>query len=78
MPLNKQSAVKKRSVIMRGHKTSLSLEDAFWDEIGKLAAKNGITVGEYLYKLFIAKPEGQGLSSAARCAVLREAQRASR
>ncbi|MEK9553091.1 MAG: ribbon-helix-helix domain-containing protein, partial [Alphaproteobacteria bacterium] len=29
--------MKKRSVSIRGHRTSLSLEDGFWDELAAIA-----------------------------------------
>jgi predicted DNA-binding ribbon-helix-helix protein len=35
----KESAVVKRSVVIDGHKTSVSLEDAFWSAIKDIAAR---------------------------------------
>jgi len=31
----------KRSIMIAGHRTSISLEDAFWDALSELAAKDG-------------------------------------
>ena len=38
------SAMKKRSVTIRGHRTSVSLESAFWDALKETAAQDGRTV----------------------------------
>ncbi len=34
-----QSAVLKRSIAVAGHKTSVSLEDAFWNGLKEIAAE---------------------------------------
>ncbi len=34
----------KRSIVIAGHRTSVSLEDAFWDALGELAAKDGRSI----------------------------------
>lgn len=67
------SAVKKRSVNIDGRKTSLSLEDDFWDQMLILVEKSKMTIGDYLLKLSKSKPSGQSLSSAVRCVILKEA-----
>lgn len=36
----------KRSVVIAGHKTSVSLENAFWDALKSAAARRGITINE--------------------------------
>ena len=33
--------MKKRSLSIRGHRTSLSLEDGFWEELTAIAAERG-------------------------------------
>jgi len=38
-----KSLVIKRSVVVAGHKTSVSLEDAFWDAMQKIAMAKGTT-----------------------------------
>jgi predicted DNA-binding ribbon-helix-helix protein len=38
------SAVLKRSVVIEGHKTSISLEDEFWDSFKEIADERGMTV----------------------------------
>jgi predicted DNA-binding ribbon-helix-helix protein len=42
------SSVVKRSVILEGHKTSVSLEDAFWSEQKEIAGRGGVSLGEVL------------------------------
>jgi len=34
----------KRSLTLRGHRTSVSLEDVFWDAFRDIAAKDGKTI----------------------------------
>ena len=38
------SRVLKRSIIIAGHKTSISLEDEFWDSFKEIADERGMTV----------------------------------
>jgi hypothetical protein len=38
-----QSTVIKRSVVIAGHKTSVSLEDAFWRALNEIAMAKGMT-----------------------------------
>jgi predicted DNA-binding ribbon-helix-helix protein len=42
----KKSRVSKRSVVIAGHKTSVSLEDAFWDSLKETAVERGMTIKE--------------------------------
>ena len=37
-----KSKVLKRSVIIAGHKTSVSLEDAFWNSLKEIAAERNV------------------------------------
>ena len=62
------SEVKKRSVTVAGHRTSLSLEDAFWRELKRLAAADGLTLAELIAR--IDRERSGNLSSAARVYVL--------
>ncbi len=41
---NAKSAVIKRSIVIDGHKTSVSLEDEFWDGLRELAEREAITL----------------------------------
>jgi hypothetical protein len=38
-----RSAVVKRSIVIAGHKTSISLEDEFWDGLKEIARARGMT-----------------------------------
>ena len=61
-------AVRTRSVVVAGHKTSVSLEQPFWDELARLAQ----TRGQSLNALIGAIDKGRdgNLSSALRVFVL--------
>lgn len=60
--------MKKRSVSIRGHRTSLSLEDPFWNELLLLANESGTSVAGLIAE--IDKNRQAGLSSAVRIFVL--------
>jgi predicted DNA-binding ribbon-helix-helix protein len=36
--------LRKRSLVIAGHSTSISLEDDFWDALREMAAKKGLSV----------------------------------
>jgi predicted DNA-binding ribbon-helix-helix protein len=38
------SPVLKRSTVIAGHKTSISVEDEFWDSLKEIAGERGMTV----------------------------------
>ncbi|UEM19478.1 ribbon-helix-helix domain-containing protein [Skermanella mucosa] len=67
------SAIRKRSVTIAGHSTSVSLEAAFWDALKDIAADRGVSVNA----LIEAIDEGRSgnLSSAIRVFVLAEVSR---
>ncbi len=56
--------VRKRSVEIAGHRTSLSLEAAFWSALKRLAAKEGVSLNKLIERIDRAR-EGN-LSSAVR------------
>jgi predicted DNA-binding ribbon-helix-helix protein len=41
-----KSLVSKRSIVIAGHKTSVSLEDAFWDSLKEIASERSMTLRE--------------------------------
>lgn len=41
-----KSSIIKRSIVIDGHKTSVSLEDAFWGAFKQIAATRGSTLSE--------------------------------
>ena len=42
---------KKRSLTIKGHRTSITLEDKFWEEFCKIACRKKISVNELASKL---------------------------
>ncbi len=66
--------IRKRSVTLAGHKTSLSLEDAFWRALKDLARSEGLSVNALVARIDRAQTDHErsgNLSSAARVYVLR-------
>jgi predicted DNA-binding ribbon-helix-helix protein len=41
-----KSPVSKRSIVIAGHKTSVSLEDEFWKSLKEIAGERGMTLAE--------------------------------
>jgi predicted DNA-binding ribbon-helix-helix protein len=63
-------ACRKRSVLIEGHRTSISLEPAFWDELCRIALDRGVSIN-HLVTQIDHKRRGN-LSSALRLFVLNE------
>ena len=61
--------LKKRSVTLAGHKTSLSLEGAFWDELKSLARSRGLSINALVAE--IDRDRQGNLSSAVRVYLLK-------
>lgn len=66
------TTVKKRSVMVGGHRTSISLESAFWEALVRLAAAEGKTIAEMVSDIDAARTGN--LSSAIRVWILERAQ----
>jgi predicted DNA-binding ribbon-helix-helix protein len=64
-----QSAVLKRSIVVAGHKTSVSLEDAFWDGLKEIGGERRMTLSELVAAIDAQRQHGN-LSSAIRLFVL--------
>lgn len=64
-----KSAVVKRSIVIAGHKTSVSLEDAFWQGLRDIAAARGLNLSEMVKSIDTGRQNGN-LSSAIRLFVL--------
>ena len=64
-----KSRVFKRSVVIGGHKTSISLEDAFWDALREIATQQGVTMSA-LVSTIDSDRQHNNLSSAIRLFVL--------
>ena len=60
--------MRKRSVTIAGHRTSVSLEDAFWEELSAIAARQGKSLNTLVGE--IDKRRQTNLSSAIRLYVL--------
>ncbi len=64
---------RKRSVTIAGHRTSLSLEQAFWDVLAGFASEDGISINALLTD--VDRQRKANLSSAVRVYVLERLQR---
>lgn len=70
------SLVEKRSVTIRGHRTSYSLEKPFHDDLVAIAAARGIALAALIAEVDDRRPREANLSSALRLFVLEQAKRA--
>lgn len=64
----------KRSLTLHGHRTSVSLEDAFWQDFQRLAAARGCSVNALAAEVDADRGLKSGLASAIRVFVLKEVQ----
>ena len=64
-----KSRVAKRNIIVAGHKTSVSLEDAFWKELREIARERNMTLSG-LIGAINKERQHKNLSSAIRVFVL--------
>jgi predicted DNA-binding ribbon-helix-helix protein len=64
-----KSPVVKRSIVIAGHKTSVSLEDAFWRALKEIAGGRDLTLSEMVSVIDSERAHGN-LSSAIRLFVL--------
>jgi len=64
----------KHSLTLRGHRTSVSLEDAFWSAFKKIAAQDGRALNDLAAEIDAARGVETGLASAIRLFVLRHYQ----
>lgn len=60
----------KRSITIAGHRTSVWIEDAFWQALAEIAAGQGRSVNEVIADIDRRRPAGSNLSSAIRVFVL--------
>jgi predicted DNA-binding ribbon-helix-helix protein len=69
--------VKKRSVVLAGHRTSISLEEEFWTALRTLAARRGVSINALVATIDAARADGapRNLSSALRVFVLERCRR---
>jgi predicted DNA-binding ribbon-helix-helix protein len=64
-----KSPVVKRSIVIAGHKTSVSLEDAFWKGLKEIAGDRNMTLSDLVATIDTDRRQGN-LSSAIRLFVL--------
>ncbi len=65
-----KSSVIKRSIVIKGHKTSVSLEDPFWQALKDLSAEKNVTVSALINSIDQIR-DTSNLSSAVRQFVMR-------
>ena len=65
---------KKRSLTLKGHRTSVSLEDAFWAEFRAIAAAQDRPINDLAAEIDAGRGTDLGLASAIRLFVLAELQ----
>ena len=63
--------IKKRSVVISGHRTSISLENVFWESLRDIASSHGQSVNQLVTE--IDRQRTGNLSSAIRTYVLLDA-----
>jgi len=64
-----KSQVAKRSIVVGGHRTSVSLEDAFWKALKEIAGRRELTLSDLVGAIDAQRDHGN-LSSAIRLFVL--------
>ena len=64
-----KSTVIKRSIVIEGHKTSVSLEDGFWGGLKEIAQSRNTTLSNIIGEIDLNRRQGN-LSSAIRLFVL--------
>lgn len=64
----------KHSVTLKGHRTSISLEDEFWKALRAIAAREGIAINALVARIDVDRGVCTGLASAIRLFVLRDLQ----
>ena len=72
-----RSPVVKRSIVIAGHKTSVSLEDASWKGLKEIAAAQDMTLSDMVASIDTGRNDGN-LSSAIRLFVLEHYRSAAR
>ncbi len=61
---------RKRSIAIRGHRTSVSLEDGFWHALQRIADERSLPLARLVAEIDASRPPRQNLSSALRLHVL--------
>src|SRR4029078_4744804 len=69
-----RSSILKRSVVIGGHKTSVSLEEPFWTELKQIAHTQHVTLSALITQIDGTRDEQSNLSSGIRVYVLRHSR----
>ena len=69
---------KKHSLTLRGHRTSVSLEDAFWEEFRGIASRQNIPINNLAAQIDESRGTSMGLASAIRLFVLEDLKKRAR
>ncbi|MBW4708149.1 ribbon-helix-helix domain-containing protein [Roseobacter sp. YSTF-M11] len=64
----------KHSVTLKGHRTSISLEDEFWRALRGLASEKSKPINTLIAEIDVDRGDRMGLASAIRLYVLRDLQ----
>ena len=67
--------MRKRSITIGGHQTSIALEDAFWSELAALAEARRLSLSALVAEVDKARGESGNLASALRLHVLEALKR---
>lgn len=73
-PMLSGAAIRRRAVTIAGHRTSVSVEDAFWAALKEIAAADGVSVNALIAAIDAGR--SGNLSSALRVYVLERLRRA--
>ena len=65
----------KRSLTIRGHRTSVSLEQGFWEELRRISEEDTVSVSELAARIDAARKMHCGLASAIRQYVIHRLRR---
>lgn len=66
--------IRKHSLTILGHRTSVTLEDEFYQALKELAAEKSISLSQLIGKIEQEKPSTYNLSSAIRVYLFKHAQ----
>lgn len=70
--MSADTAIRKRSVNIAGHRTSVSIEAPFWDALKEIAVREDVSINDLIARIDGARADGLegNLSSAIRVYVL--------
>lgn len=71
----KGNQIRKRSVMVAGHATSVSVEDAFWRALADIAKSQDVSVNALITRIDRGRGDAGNLSSAVRVYVLETSRR---